>query len=470
MVLYVSLRSLSPMFQPKSVAVIGASDRPGRIGFEVVKSLVKGGFSGSIYPVNPRLTNLLGLPAFPSVEALPAPVDLAIVILRKERVFGAVEACGRKGVRAVIVMSSGFSELGDEEAERRLAGLARQWGMRMLGPNCAGFAATWEGVYASFESRIKKGHIAFLSQSGAMCAVVLALARAEGLGLSFFISYGNAADVGPEELLRYLEGHSSTRVVSCYVEGLKHARRFLNAASSLAPRKPVVVLKPGGTQEAARAIKSHTGALAGEQVLYEGAFRQAGVLQAHSLEEFIDACKVLSTQPLPMGNRVAIVTNSGGPGVLAVDACARAGLKVPPLSPALSGRLASFLPPVCPVGNPVDVGPESGGEAYRRVVEELLASPEVDMTLVVCVPPVFADISDISRAVVEARKRNPANPLITCWLAGDIVEQGLPILSQAGIPNFPTPRRAASALTFLLRRAQWLRSRGLKAQQEPPKP
>jgi len=447
------------------VAVIGASDRPGRIGFEVVKSLIRGGFSGPIYPVNPHLTKLLGLPAYPSVEALPAPVDLAIIILRKERVLRVLEACGKKGVRAVIIMSSGFSEMGDEEGERRLAGVAKQWGMRLLGPNCAGFAATWEGVHASFESRIKRGHIAFLSQSGAMCAVILAMARAEGLGLSFFVSYGNAADVGPEELLQYLEGHDPTRVVACYVEGLKRARYFLEAATSLAPKKPVVVLKPGGTQAAARAIKSHTGALAGEQILYEGAFRQAGVLQARTLEEFIDACKVLSTQPLPAGGRVTIVTNSGGPGVLAVDACARVGLEVPRLSSDLAGKLASFLPPVCPVGNPVDVGPESGGEAYRRVVEELLVSPEADMLLVVCVPPAFADIREISRAVVDAQKKNRVKPLVTCWLAGDIVEQGLPILSQAGIPNFPTPQRAASALTFLLRRAQWLRSRGLEAQE-----
>ncbi len=234
------LSQLDSLLNPRSVAVIGASDKTGRIGFVVVNSLVQGGFSGPIFPVNPRLTRLLDMPAFPSIEAIPSEVDLAIIVLRKELVLKAMDDCGRKGVRAVIVMSSGFSELGDEKAEEALTAKARQYGMRFLGPNCAGYAAPWERVYASFENRVQKGNLGFISQSGAMCAVFLALARAEGLGLSMFVSYGNAADVGPDELLKYLNKHEPSHLIVGYLEGLvaRQARRFLSAARSITLTNP----------------------------------------------------------------------------------------------------------------------------------------------------------------------------------------------------------------------------------------
>jgi acyl-CoA synthetase (NDP forming) len=456
--------SLASLFQPRSIAVLGASDKPFRIGYQVVKSLIDGDFSGPVYPVNPRLSGVLGQPAYPSVDAIPTDVDLGIIVLGKDHVLDAVKACGQKRMRAIIVMSSGFGELGNMKAERQLASEASQYGMRMLGPNCAGYAAIWEHVYASFENRVQQGHLAFLSQSGAMCAVILALARAEALGLSMFVSYGNAADVNPEEVLQYLSTHAPTQLIGCYIEGLRHARAFLSVARTVAPNKPVLVLKPGNTPAAARAIKSHTGALAGDQALYTGAFHQAGVLQARNLDEFIDAAKALTTQPLPRGNRVAIVTNAGGPSVLAVDDCSHAGLDVHPFPASLRKAFASFLPPVCPMANPVDVGPEAEPGMYQRVVELLLSSSSVDMVLVLCAPPVFADIRAISRAMVDAKKMRSRKPLVCCWLAGDMVTAGLPVLAEAGIPNFPTPHRAATALRFLVLRSQWLRhQRGRKA-------
>ncbi len=453
-----SLSQLDNLLNPKSVAVIGASDKTGRIGFVVVNSLIQGGFSGPIYPVNPRLTRLLDIPAFPSIGSVPGEVDLAIIVLRKELVLKAMEDCGRKGVRAVIVMSSGFSELGDDEAEEALTSKARQYGMRFLGPNCAGYAAPWESVYASFENRVQTGNLGFISQSGAMCAVFLALARAEGLGLSIFVSYGNAADVGPDELLKYLSKHEPSHLIVGYLEGLvqRQARKFLSAARSITPHKPVLVLKPGTTGAGTRAIASHTGALAGEQAIYSGAFRQAGILQANTLYEFIDACKTLTTLPLPSGNRVAIMTNSGGPGVLAVDACARVGLSVPRFESSFMQHLNEILPPSCSVDNPVDVGPEGNEGTYQQIVQLLLANNEVDIVLVVCVPPAFSDIRAITKAVIAAKRTCTSKPLVTCWMAGDIVAESLPLLERATIPNFPTPQRAATALSFLVRRARWL--------------
>jgi acyl-CoA synthetase (NDP forming) len=449
---------LTPLLNPKSVAVIGASDKTGRIGFVVVNSLVQGGFPGPIFPVNPRLTRLLDMPAYPSIEDISDEVDLAIIVLRRELVLQAMEACGRKGVKAVIVMSSGFSELGDLETEEKLAAKAKQYGIRFLGPNCAGYAAPWENVYASFENRVQQGHLGFISQSGAMCAVFLALARAESLGLSMFVSYGNAADVGPDELLKYLEKHRPSHIITGYLEGLvpRQARQFLSAARSITPHKPILILKPGNTSAGTRAIASHTGALAGEQAIYSGAFRQAGILQANTLYEFIDASKTLTTLSLPAGDRVAIMTNSGGPGVLAVDACARAGLTVPPFSSTFMKQLQTTLPPSCSVDNPVDVGPEGNEATYQQMVQLLLANDETDIVLVVCVPPAFSDIRAITKAVIAAKRTRPSKPLATCWMAGDIVAESLPLLEKASIPNFPTPQRAATALSFLVQRARWL--------------
>lgn len=451
--------SLDSLFRPKSIAVIGASNKPNRIGFQVMRSLQMGKFPGTIYPVNPRLKTVLGLSVFPSIDVVPGEIDLVIIVLRKERVLDAIDACGRKGVKSLIVISSGFSELGDYAAEGELTKLVQKHGMRMLGPNCAGYVSTWENIYASFENRLQRGHLAFITQSGAMSAVVLALARAVEIGISIFVSYGNAADIGPEELLQYLQSHKPTQIIGGYLEGITNARQFLSVAQTITPHKPLVVLKPGDTVEASRAIRTHTGAMAGDQAIYTGAFRQAGILQATSLDEFIDACQALVTQPLPNGKRVGIITNAGGPGVLAVDACAQLGLDVSPFPTNLVKTFKAFLPSFCPIGNPVDVGPEGTPEIYQQVTEALLLHSDIDMVLVLNVPTTFSSISAISKAIGEAKKSNPQKPLITCWLACDIVEEGLPILAQAEIPNFPSPKRAAKALHFLSQRSEWLRSR-----------
>ena len=454
-----SNQSLKALFQPKSIAVVGATNKPERIGHQVVRSLMVGEFQGSIYPIHPRLKSVLGFTAYSSIEAVPDDVDLAIIVLRKDRVLDAVDSCGRKKVNSIIVMSSGFSELGDHAREEELGKRVKQYGMRMLGPNCAGFAATAEHIYASFENRLQPGQLAFLSQSGAMCAAILALARAVDLGFSMFVSYGNATDIGPEEVLSYLGEHSHTKLIGCYLEGVQNARQFLSTAQTITRKKPLVVLKPGETQAASQAILSHTGAMAGTQAVYSGAFRQAGIQQASTLEEFIDACHILSKSPLSDGNRVGIITNSGGPGVLAVDACARSGLAVLPFPSQLIEEFSSFLPPVCPMVNPVDLGPEGSPATYQRVTELLLKHQNVDMVLVLCVPTAFSDIQAISERIVKAQKCNLHKPLVTCWLAEDIVKTGLPPLSNAGIPNFQTPQRAAIALKFLHQRAEWLRSR-----------
>lgn len=451
--------SLKSLFHPTSIAIIGASNKSNRIGYHVVQSLLRGKFPGPIYPINPRLQTLLGLPVFPTIEAVPGPVNLAIIVLRKNRVIDAVVACGRKEVSSIIVMSSGFSEAGDLALEEQLKHCVQKYEMRMLGPNCAGFASTWEHIYASFENRVHRGHLALISQSGAMCAVILALARSVGLGLSLFVSYGNAADVEPNEILQYLKTHKPTQLIGCYLEGITSARQFLAAAQEIAPHKPIVVLKPGETTAASRAIRAHTGALAGIQAVYSGAFRQAGILQASTLDELIDVCYLLDTQPLPRGRRIGIITNSGGPGVLAVDACARAKLDIAPFTSTLVRSIEELLPPVGPLTNPVDLGPEGTPESYRRVTELLLTNSHVDMVLVLCVPTAFSDIREISKSVIQAKSVNSQKPLVTSWLAGDIVQEGLALLAKAAIPNFPSPQRAADALNLIAQRAEWLRAR-----------
>ncbi len=448
--------SLNSLFRPQSIAVLGATDKPDRIGYEVVRSLILGKYNRPIYPINRRLKVLFDIPVYPSIEAVPNDIDMVIIVLRKDRVLDAIDACGRKGVNSVIVMSSGFSELGDIPGEQELQKRVTKYGMRMLGPNCAGFASTTEGIYASIENRLQPGNLAFLSQSGAMCAVIFAMARNVGIGLSMFVSYGNATDVGSEEILSFLGGHKPTKLIGCYLEGIRNARQFLTEARTITPHKPVIVLKPGETQVATQAIQSHTGAMAGVKAVYEGAFRQAGVLQASTLDEFIDGCLILLNQKLPRGKRVGIITNSGGPGVLAVDACAQNGLDVNPFPVSLVQEFKSFLPPFCSMANPVDLGPEGSPTTYQLVTETLLKNEDVDMVLVLCVPTPFSDIKTISESIAQAQLCNPQKPLITCWLAEDIVEPGIPILTEAGIPNFATPQRAAKALKFLQQRAEWL--------------
>ena len=318
---------LDRFFVPKAAAFAG-SIKPGKIGYEIIKSMKEGGYQGNIYPVNPGGGEILGFPVFTSVLDLPEDTELIVLSLPKKAVLDTIEHCGRKNIGAAVVISSGYSEVGEHQAEKELNTAAQKWKVRIIGPNCAGLMNPWINHFPSIEVRALPGYTGFITQSGALGGATLALAEERGFGFSKFVSYGNRCDVGDNELLSYLADDPKTRVIVLYIEGISEGREFLRAAHAASLKKPVLAIKSGRTQSGTRAASSHTGSLAGIDQIYDAAFRKTGIIRVEGIEEMFDLCQAFSFCPLPTGNKVAIVTNSGGPGILTADKAESLGLNV----------------------------------------------------------------------------------------------------------------------------------------------
>jgi acyl-CoA synthetase (NDP forming)/RimJ/RimL family protein N-acetyltransferase len=419
--------SLRPFFDPASVAVIGASPRRGSIGEAVA-----------------------GVPGYGSVEEIPGPVDLAVVSLPGDLVVDAAAAALREGVRALVVISAGFAELGREGVERqdRLLALVRAHGARLIGPNCLGIAVTSAKLNSTFAPHgFPPGNVAFSSQSGALGLALLEQAEEKGLGFSAFVSIGNKADVSSNDLLEYWEDDPETDVILLYLESFGNPRKFGRIARRIARRKPILAMKSGVTRAGARAASSHTAALAGSEAAVDALFRQAGVIRSGSLEELIDVAAVLSTQPLPRGRRVAVLTNAGGLGILCADACDAAGLELPPLSEETRTALRDSLPPEASVANPIDMLGSATAASYENALPVLLADPAVDAVIVLFVPAARIAADDVSAAVARVTA------------TGESGKPVLPVLMAAERPPgaFPYPESAARALGRAAERAEWLR-------------
>ena len=434
---------LDSFFNPRSVAVIGASTRPQSLGHVLLKNIVEGGYEGDVYPINPSADTILGLRAYPSILDVEAVVDLAIVMIPSTVIIEVARQCGEKGVKAIVVISAGFSESGNTELERALIAEAERWGMRVIGPNCAGIINTSNKLYASIESRISTGKIAFVTQSGALGGAVLAWAENEGIGFSKFASYGNAR--------AHLESDEETEVITLYVEGVKDGRKFYEATKRVARIKPVIVMKGGLSAAGSRAVQSHTGSLAGNSAIYMAAFKQAGVTYANTIEDMFDMAKALIFQGRVSGGRVVVLTNSGGPAVMVADELEELGFSVPAPSPDIKERL-SFLPGFTSVRNPVDLTAQGSPENYAKVLEVLFSEDYYDAGIVVCVPPLGLDASEVAEAVAGVELTHK-KPIIACFMAGELVVEAIPLLERRGIPNFPTPKRAARALRVLLKKS-----------------
>ena len=371
--------SLRPMLIPRAVAVIGASREPGKMGGRILQALTSGGFLGPVYPVNPSAAEIAGRPAFRSARELPADVDLAVIAVPPDAVLPAVDDCAAAGVKALVVITAGFAETGGEGRTRQnaLVEKARGYGMRMVGPNCMGLLNMSADVRlnASFSPVFPPGgHVALSSQSGALGIAILGLAAERHMGLSTFVSVGNKADVSSNDLLEYWEEDPQTRVILLYLESFGNPRRFTRIARRVARQKPIVALKAGRTAAGSRAAGSHTAALAASDTAVDALFHQSGVIRAETIDEMFDIAALLDAQPLPAGNRVAVITNAGGPGILAVDACEAAGLIVPEFSPDTRARLQAFLPATASVANPVDMVASAGPAEYRAAIETVLAA------------------------------------------------------------------------------------------------
>jgi acetyl coenzyme A synthetase (ADP forming)-like protein len=451
--------SLKPFFSPDSVAVIGASPRARSIGGELFRNILRGDFVGAAYPVNRSGGSVAGVRAYESVAQIGEPVDLAIVCLPGETVLEAAAEALRAGVRALCVISAGFAETGPAGRERqeRLVELVRASGARLLGPNCLGIAVSASRLNATFAPRsLPAGSVGFSSQSGALGLAVLERAAERGLGLSAFVSVGNKADVSSNDLLEYWEDDANTDVVLLYLESFGNPRKFGRLARRVARKKPIVAMKAGRTAAGARAASSHTAALAGSEAAVDALFHQAGVLRADSLEELLDLTSLLSSQPLPRGNRVAILTNAGGLGILCVDACEAAGLSLSELSSKTRERLGSILPAEASVSNPVDMLGSAVASTYAEALPLLLGDHTVDAVIVLFVPPVVAGADEVASAIVRAVEKagNTEKPVLACVISAD----GTPAQLLSGVvAPFSFPESAARALGRAAERTEWLR-------------
>ena len=451
--------SLRPFFEPASVAVVGASQRRGTIGGELFRNVLTGDFAGAAYPVNLKGAPVAGVRGYASVAEIPDPVDLAVISVPGEHVLAAAEDALRSGVRALVVISAGFAEVGTRRRERQdqLLALVRAHGARLIGPNCLGIAVAGPRLNATFAARsAPSGNIGFSSQSGALGLALLEAADSRGLGLSAFVSIGNKADVSSNDLLEWWEDDESTEVVLLYVESFGNPRRFGSLARRIARRKPILALKSGTSATGQRAASSHTAALAGSEAGVDALFHQAGVTRAASLEELIDVATLLSSQPEPKGRRVAVLTNAGGLGILAADACDAAGLELPPLAEQTAARLRELLPVEASVANPVDMLGSATAATYEQALPVLLDDPQVDAALVLFVPAVTATADQVAVAVdAAARAATAEKPVLAVVMSSAGVPEALRAGSAAAA--FAYPESAARALGRVAERAEWLR-------------
>ncbi len=447
-----------PFFSPRGVAVVGASSDPHKLGYGVVRNLLEYHYRGPVYPINPALRELLGFRCYPSVSAIPDPVDLAVIVVPATAVARVVDECGQRGIKHAIVVSGGFGESGPEGVarEEELSVVGKKHGMRIIGPNCIGTIDTHTPVNTTFVIGMPiPGDIGFVSQSGALVAAVIDWARGAAVGFSRIVSLGNQVDVNETEMVASLADDPQTRVITAYIEGLSNGRRFMSIAAQAARHKPVIALKAGQSKTGARAVASHTGALAGSTEAYDAAFRDSGVLRAHTMEQLFDWARALAWQPLPSGDRVAVLTNAGGPAILAVDALEEAGLRLAPLTEDTRRYLRPRIPAAGSISNPVDILAGSGPGTYAVALDALLSDPTVDAALVIQAPQDWFLPTSLAEVISEVAAAHN-KPVLTSIMGLASVDRALEILHQKRMPNFAFPERAASAIAAMVERMQWL--------------
>jgi acetyltransferase len=458
-------RDLDVFFRPGSVAVIGATEREGHVGRSVLWNLISSPFGGTVYPVNAKKKSVLGIQAYPDVASLPAPPELAVIMTPAETVPGVVEECARAGVQGVVVISAGFREAGPRglELERQILAAARPAGMRILGPNCLGVMCPVSGLNATFaHTAARPGNVALVSQSGALCTAILDWSLREQIGFSAFISTGSMLDVGWGALIDYLGDDPHTRSIVIYMESIGHARSFLSAAREVALSKPIIVIKAGRTEQAAKAAASHTGSMAGSDDVLDAAFRRVGVLRVANIADIFYMTEVLANQPRPKGPRLAIVTNAGGPGVLATDALLTLGGELAELSTGTVDALNKVLPPHWSHNNPVDIIGDAGPDRFENAVEAVSKDPNADGVLVIMTPQGMTHPVLIAEKLTRFAKLD-GKPILASWMGGAEAAQGEAVLNRVGIPTFPFPDTAVRAFNYM-----WSYSYNLRGLYETP--
>lgn len=443
--------SLDKIFKPKSIAVIGASDTVGSPGFRIFRNLIGSGYEGVAYPVNTKRESVQGVQAYPTINDVPKLVDLAIIVTPAPTVVDIVEQCARRGIRGILIISAGFKEIGPEGVarEQQLLEIKKKYGLQILGPNCVGFIMPYLNLNATFAGSMpEKGSIALFSQSGAVCGAILDWAAAAKVGFSSFVSVGSMLDIDFGDLIDYFGMDIHTRSIVLYIEAISDARKFMSATKGFARAKPIIVIKSGRFKEGAKAAASHTGALAGEDAIYEAAFRRSGVVRVMDIMDLFNCSSILAKQPRPMGPNIAIVTNAGGPGVLATDSIIEKGGKLAQLSPETIEKLNKVLPSTWSHGNPVDIIGDGDDERYQKAIEICLEDKNIDGLLILCVPQVVADPNKLADRLVDIARKS-TKPILTSFIGESSVFHAREILNRNNIPTYPEPDEAVNSYMYL---------------------
>jgi len=444
------MKELDCIFNAKSVAVIGASRTPGKLGYEILKNIIDANYSGKLYPVNPKADEILGLKAYKSVTEIPEPVDLAVIVIPARFVPDTVRECGKKGIRGIVVISGGFGEVGNKELEDDLVKAVKEYGIRMIGPNCQGINNPKIGLNASWPMIKAPGVISIASQSGTFFATLQMWAKDDNVGVSKCAALGNKLDVDFDDLVEYYGADPDTKVIAIYMEGVRNGKRFVDAARKVTKNKPVIVLKGGRTELGARAVASHTRSLAGKDQIFDAAFIRSRIIRVQDLEELYDTAKAFATLPIPKGNRLLIVTSSGGSGILATDEASERGLDVPLPSESLVNILKEKVPDYVILRNPLDLTGNAYSELYQIVLSEALKTDEYDAVVAIFGDPI-SGAADLIGSIVK----QSTIPIAIVYLGGgDVQFEEKKKFESMGIPVYPTAERAVRALANMVKYSQ----------------
>ncbi len=449
--------SLSPFFNPNGVAIIGASSNPSKLSYGIFSNLTQYGYQGKIYPVNPNAKEILGLQCYAEIADIPDDAELAVSVVGAHHTPDVIEACGMRGIKAVTIISGGFREVGPagEELENRCLDIARHYGLRLIGPNCVGTMDLHSGLNTTFIYGIPdRGHIGFISQSGAICGGIVDYVRGKKVGFSNFASLGNEADVTETDLIEFLAQDPNTFVITAYVEAIRHGRRFLEVAREVSKIKPIVILKAGKTQAGARAVSSHTGSIAGSMAAYEAAFRQSGVIVAESVADLFDIALALECQPIPHGNQTVLLTNSGGPAALTSDSLAEHGLALANLAGETQESLRKHLNPSAQVANPVDMLGGAGPEDYSASLTDLLKDERVDIIVPILVPQALIKAEEIAQTLVDGKKEDQRT-MVCCFMGDETVKNARNVLHDNNVPMYTFPETIGRVLGAMRTYGEW---------------
>ncbi|MFO7677780.1 MAG: bifunctional acetate--CoA ligase family protein/GNAT family N-acetyltransferase [Thermoplasmatota archaeon] len=453
-----SAENLDKIFRPKSIAVIGASDKPGSAGYRIFRNIIGSGWQGVVYPVHPTKESIQGVQAYTSIKDVPKVVDLAVIATPAKIVPTVLEECGKKGIKGILIISAGFKEIGSEGValEKQLTDIRKKYNMRIVGPNCVGFILPYLNLNATFAGSMpEKGNIALISQSGAICGAILDWAAAAKVGFSAFASVGSMMDVDFGDLIDYFGMDIHTRSIVLYIESITDARKFMSAAKSFSRAKPVIVIKSGRYAEGAKAASSHTGALAGEDDIYDAAFRRAGIVRVKDIRDLFNCSSILAKQPRPTGPNIAIVTNAGGPGVLATDSIIEKGGRLATLSEETIKKLNEVLPPHWSKANPVDIIGDGDEDRYQKAMEICLEDENIDGLLVLSVPQVMADPKKLADRIIDI-SRKTTKPILTSFIGEESVHYARQLLQRNNVPSYGSPDEAVEAYMYLYHYARRL--------------